>query len=111
MSEQIEQIGQTAAPEEDLLLPEGWTEGEDIFAGEAAGGGEDGDALPPREEPTETEISMRNSPKSGLTFLTKKRSVILFGICPTKTKRLPSFPPSAIKLQVLQTKIYPHADL
>ena len=54
MSEQIEQIGQTAAPEEDLLLPEGWTEGEDIFAGEAAGGGEDGDALPPREEPTET---------------------------------------------------------
>ena len=54
MSEQIEQIGQTAAPEEDLLLPEGWTEGEDIFAGEAADGGEDGDALPPREEPTET---------------------------------------------------------
>lgn len=51
MSEQIEQ---TAAPEEDLLLPEGWTEDEDLFAGEAAGDGEDGDALPPREEPAAT---------------------------------------------------------
>ena len=51
MSEQIEQ---TAAPEEDLLLPEGWTEDEDLFADAAADGDEDGDALPPREEPTAT---------------------------------------------------------
>ena len=43
----------TAAPE-DLLLPEGWTEDEDLFADAAADGGEDGDALPPREEPAET---------------------------------------------------------
>ena len=45
---------QTAAPEEELLLPEGWTEDEDLFAEAEAGSRAGGDALPPREEPTET---------------------------------------------------------
>ena len=50
MSAHIEEAA--AAPEEDLLLPEGWTEDEDLFAGEAAEGGED-ESLPPREESAE----------------------------------------------------------
>ena len=53
MSEIIEQAA-SAAPESDVLLPEGWTEDEDLFAGEAEEDAAGGAAPPPREEPTET---------------------------------------------------------
>jgi len=60
MSEHIEQAA--AAPEEDLLLPEGWTEDEDIFAGKAANEGTEGEALPPREKTPETAPTKGESP-------------------------------------------------
>lgn len=51
MSEHIEQA---AAAPEDLLLPEGWTEDEDLFAGTAANVEEGAaDVLPPEEETPE----------------------------------------------------------
>lgn len=51
MSEHIEETA--AAPEEDLLLPEGWTEDEDLFAGSADDGEGGSEALPPREDAPE----------------------------------------------------------
>ena len=51
MSEHIEEAA--AAPEEDLLLPEGWTEDEDLFAGSADDGEDGPEALPPREDAPE----------------------------------------------------------
>lgn len=52
MSELFEQTA--SAPEEDLLLPEGWTEDEDLFAEASPESGEGGNAPPPREEPAAT---------------------------------------------------------
>ena len=60
MSEHIEQAA--AVPEEDLMLPEGWTEGEDLFAGDTADDGEGGDALTPQEETPESAPTTGESP-------------------------------------------------
>lgn len=60
MSEIIEQAA--AAPEEDVLLPEGYTEDEDIFAGAADA---ESAALPPRPEAPEEVPTTGSEPAAG----------------------------------------------
>lgn len=62
MSEHIEQAA-SAAPDEDVLLPEGWTEDEDLFAEDTADEEEGQDnSLLPRAEAPETAPTTGGSP-------------------------------------------------
>ncbi|MBR5342894.1 MAG: hypothetical protein IK149_03245 [Oscillospiraceae bacterium] len=61
MSDNIEQAA-SAAPEEDILLPEGWTEDEDLFSEDTADDEEGEESLLPRAEAPETAPTTGESP-------------------------------------------------